>query len=506
MLDATILEVVNRFFSDEDISAIMQTGSSITDNTHCISDIDIILLKRSACRQTTAEITFKGQLYHFIIFPHGKFLDLICEDIFKEKFVFFSMLMQGRIIIDRDFLLQSTINALSGQQFSLSEHTKVALIHSIRNELAYLIKSPESVGVALSAFVHTQQLIIDLLSPTIKYIDRAMKAFPSYKRCMDDCLSDYIRNNDANTFVNSLLAIVDSFSALPCQRSSSDALLSIEDEERIMIFVPNERIGSLKVNYILKYLYTNDFSSEIFAYYVSNFSIQQRGTYISIKKIGDCSIKGLRKLSNNIIRDFPLDKFHIVLPYNTIFYCLNIWGDEAVRDEAYKILTECTAFINTEQTSTSECVQKGTAMGIIIVHMLHNLLDNDSMYDLKQYLFLRYATDAISTGNQLSFHATYSKYSKLIENLHSYYSSNKRLISELISNPTEFIDVSTPLINRIITFIIRQSQRPGYLPYNSIVFKKPKLSLVFNILDYILSSFSLDSNQKLLVCYCGTKE
>lgn len=506
MHDGIILEVVNQFFLDEDISSIMHTGSSISCDSDCISDIDILLVIRSACRQTTAEIVFKGQHYHFIIFPHEKFIDLICEDIFEERFVFFSMLMQGRIIIDRDFLLQSIIKALSGQQPSLSEHKKIALIQSIKDELAYLIKSPESVGVALSAFVHTQQLIISFLSPSTKYIDRAMKAFPFYKRRMDDCLSYYIRKNDANAFAASLLVIVDSFSTLPCQRSSSSVLLSMDIEDRIMIFVPNERIGSLKVNSILKYLYKNALSSEIFAYYVSNFSIQQRGTYISLKNIGECSTKGLRRLTNIIIQDCPVDKLDIKLPYNTIFYCLNIWGCEEVRNEVYEILTQCTAYMTMGQPSNHEYVLKGTAMGIIIVHMLQSFLDDDSIHDLKRHLLLRYAADAISTGDQLSFHETHDKYSKLIANLYSYYSNNKQFISELIYNPTEFSEVSITLAERIVSFIKKCYMCPGYTPYNSILFKNSKISMVFNILDYTLSSFSLDSNQKLLVCYCGTIE
>lgn len=506
MHDAIILEVVNRFFFDEDISSIMHTGSSVTGDSDSVSDIDILLLIGNASRQTTSEIEFKGQHYHFIIFPREKFLDLVCEDLFKERFVFFSMLMQGRIIIDRDYLLQSIIKALRGQQHSLSEHKKIELIHTIKDELAYLIKSPESVGVALSAFVHTQQLIISILSPATKYIDRAMKAFPFYKRRMDDYLAYYIRNNDANTFADSLLAIVNTFSALPCQKSSSSILLSMDIEDRIMIFVPNERIGSPKVNYILHCLYKNALSTEIFAYYVSNYNIQQRGTYISLKNIGECSTKGLSRLVNNIIHDCPLDKFYIKLPYNTIFYCLNIWGSDEVRDEVYEILTECTAYMALGQPSNSECVLKGTAMGIIIVHSLHTFMDYESMHDLKQHLFLRYAADAITTGDQLSFHETYNKYSRLIANLHSYYSSNKQFISELTSNPTEFLDVNISLVERIISFIRKCYICSGYLPYNSIMFKNPKTSLVFNILDYTLSSFSLDSNQKLLVYYCGSLE
>lgn len=504
MHDAIILDVVNRFFFDEDISSIMHTGSSITGDSDSVSDVDILLLMRNASRQTTAEIKFNGQLYHFIIFPREKFLDLVCEDIFNARFVFFSMLMQGRIIIDRDYLLQSIIKALSGQQQCLSEHKKIALIHSIKEELTYLRKSPESVGVALSAFVHTQQLIISILSPATKYIDRAMKAFPFYKRTMDDYLAYYIRNNDANYFADSLLAVVNTFSALPSQRSSSSILLSMDIEDRIMIFVPNERIGTPKVHYLLDHLYKNALSTEIFAYYVSNYNIQQRGTYISLRNIGECTTNGLRRLADNIMQDCQIENFYIKLPYNTIFYCLNIWGSDEVRDEVYKILTECTAYMAIRQPSTPECVLKGTAMGIIIIHMLHTIIDDDSMHDLKQHLFLRYAADAISTGNQLSFHETYNRYSSLITNLHTYCSDNKQFISELTSNPSEFLDVSIALVERIISFIKRHYISSGYLPYNSIMFKNPKISLVFNILDYTLSAFSLDSNQKLLVCYCGS--
>lgn len=503
MHDAIILEVVNRFFFDEDISSIMQTGSSITDDSDSASDVDILLLIRNASRQTTAEIKFNGQLYHFIIFPREKFLDLVCEDIFNARFVFFSMLMQGRIIIDRDFLLQSILEALSGQQHCLSEHKKIALIHSIKEEITYLRKSPESVGVALSAFVHTQQLIISILSPATKYIDRAMKAFPFYKRTMDEYLANYIRNNDANTFADSLLAIVNTFSTHPNQISSSSVLLSMDIEDRIMIFVPNERIGSPKVDHILKCLYKKAVSTEIFAYYVSNYNIQQRGTYISLKNIGECTTKGLRRLADSIIQDFQIDKFHIKLPYNTIFYCLNIWGNDEVRDEVYEILTECTTYMAIGQHSNSECVLKGTAMGIIIMHMLHTFMDDDSMHDLKRHLFLRYAADAIGTGDHLSFHEMHNRYSGLITSLNSYYSYNKQFILELTSSPSEFLDVDCALAERIISLIKRYYISSKYLPYNSIMFKNPKISLVFNILDYTLSAFSLDSNQKLLVCYCG---
>lgn len=81
-----IISIVYSTFKKEDVRGIMLTGSCATMTQNEDSDIDVVLLSRYACRQTTAEVIENDIRIHYIIFPKNKIYDLIFEDIFKPKF------------------------------------------------------------------------------------------------------------------------------------------------------------------------------------------------------------------------------------------------------------------------------------------------------------------------------------------------------------------------------------------------------------------------------------
>ena len=90
-----IINIVYSTFKKEDVQGIMLAGSYATMMQNKDSDIDVVVLSRFAYRQTIAEVIENNTRIHYIIFPKNKIYDLIYDDIFKEKFVFFSMFSNG---------------------------------------------------------------------------------------------------------------------------------------------------------------------------------------------------------------------------------------------------------------------------------------------------------------------------------------------------------------------------------------------------------------------------
>ena len=80
-----IISIVYSTFKKEDVRGIMLAGSCATKTQNEDSDIDLVVLSRFACRQTTAEVIENNIRIHYIIFPHNKIYDLIYDDIFTEN-------------------------------------------------------------------------------------------------------------------------------------------------------------------------------------------------------------------------------------------------------------------------------------------------------------------------------------------------------------------------------------------------------------------------------------
>lgn len=75
-----ITQIVYLTFEKNDIQGIMVVGSYAAKTQNEDSDIDVVILSKFACRQTTAEIVEKNIRVHYIIFPQSKIYDLVYDD------------------------------------------------------------------------------------------------------------------------------------------------------------------------------------------------------------------------------------------------------------------------------------------------------------------------------------------------------------------------------------------------------------------------------------------
>ena len=247
-----IISIVFRTFQKEDIKGIMLTGSYATITQNVDSDIDVVVLSKFACRQTTAEVIENNNRIHFIIFPQNKIYDLIYDDIFTEKFVFFSIFSKGYIILDTDRTLLSVKNAIQTFTPSLSEHVLANLLHNIIEDLSYLKKNRDAFSIALNVCIRTQQIIVGLLAPQSRYLEKVMKSFPIHRRIINNALSNFVRNEDVSAFSKSIRSVLDEFCAIPQEYASSDTLLRVPESEGIMIYIPNTKLQDGLVQDIFK--------------------------------------------------------------------------------------------------------------------------------------------------------------------------------------------------------------------------------------------------------------
>lgn len=231
-----IISIVYSTFKKEDVLGIMLSGSYAARMQNEDSDIDVVVLSKFACRQTTAEIIRNNSHIHYIVFPKNKIYDLIYDDMFKEKFVFFSMFSKGRIILDIDRTLFSVKKMTQGFTPSLSEHVITNLRHSITEDLSYLKKNSDAFSIALNVCIRTQQIVVGFLAPQNRYLDKVMKSFPIHRRIINNALANFVIDKDISVFSESIEKVLDEFCTIPQEYSSSDTLLRISESENIMIY------------------------------------------------------------------------------------------------------------------------------------------------------------------------------------------------------------------------------------------------------------------------------
>lgn len=497
-----IISIVYSTFNKEDVQGIMLAGSYATMTHNEDSDIDVVVLSRFSCRQTTAEIINNNIRIHYIIFPQNKIYDLIYDDIFKEEFVFFSMFSKGHIILDTDRVLFSVKRITQSFTPSLSEHVIANLLHSITENLSYLKKNRDAFSIALNVYIRTQQIIAGFLAPQSKYIDKVMKSFPIHRRMLNNALSNFIMNKDVPAFSKSIKRVLDEFCTVPQEYSSSDTLLRVPKSESIMIYMPNARLQESCVQDIFKSCVEMFPSINIFAYYIGNCSIQARGSYIAITK----SPYPQEKISAFISDYMAKADFSIVpqlcFPYNTIFFNLNMFGDKKFEKCVYSLFVKCSKWIFKPESNNMPF--NGTELGYFMTLHLFRLLGEQ-----RKHFFINasmiYMPDAINLNGYAQHSELIHRYKALSQLLNKSYNSNKDMLQssfkELLKNGADELR----LFEEISADIINISLESKKMPYNSFYFIKKEHSILFNLYNQILSIFSLDNFQKMTICYNCSK-
>lgn len=497
-----IINIVYSTFKKEDVQGIMLAGSYATMMQNKDSDIDVVVLSRFACRQTIAEVIENNTRIHYIIFPKNKIYDLIYDDIFKEKFVFFSMFSNGYIILDTDRTLFSVKKITQCITPSLSEHMIANLLHSITENLSYLKKNRDAFGIALNVYIRTQQIIVGFLAPQSKYLDKVMKSFPIHRRIINNALSNFVRTKDASVFSKSIKKVLDEFCTIPQEYSSSDTLLRVPESESIMIYMPNTRLQESCVQDVFKSCVEKFPSINLFAYYVGNCSIQACGSYLAIIKSPYPQKEISAFISDYIAKaDFSIVP-QLYFPYNTIFFNLNLFGDKKFEECVYNLFVKCTKWIF--EPGNNNIPFNGIELGYFMTLYLFRLLGEHRMSFVTNASMI-YMPDAINLNGQAPYSELVHRYKKLLQTLNGSYDSNKEKLRSFLRGSFKSSTNELKQLEDICVNIIAISSESKTMPYNSHFFIRKEHSILFNLYNQILSIFSLDNYQKMTICYNCSK-
>ena len=497
-----IISIVYSTFKKEDVRGIMLAGSCATKTQNEDSDIDLVVLSRFACRQTTAEVIENNIRIHYIIFPHNKIYDLIYDDIFTETFVFFSMFNKGHIILDTDGTLSSVKKTTQSFTPSLSEHVLANMLHGITEDLTYLEKNRDAFGIALNICIRTQQIIVGFLAPQSRYLDKVMKSFPIHRRKINNALSNFIRTKDVSVFSKSIKKVLDEFCTIPQEFSSSDTLLRVPESESMMIYIPNKKLQDSCVQDIFKSCVERFPSINIFAYYIGSCSIHACGSYVAIIE----SPYPQKKLSTFINGYTAKAGFSIApqlyAPYNTIFFNLNLFGDRKFEKCVYNLFTKCSSWMFNSKDNNFPF--NGTELAYLLtLHLFHLLGEQRKFFVVNASMI--YMPDAINLNGHAQHSELSRRYKELFQFLNESYSSNRYM---LLSSFRAFFKSGAyelKQFDEISVNIMRISLESKKKPYNSFYFIKKEHSILFNLYNQILSIFSLDNFQKMTICYNCSK-
>lgn len=497
-----ITQIVYLTFEKNDIQGIMVVGSYAAKTQNEDSDIDVVILSKFACRQTTAEIVEKNIRVHYIIFPQSKIYDLVYDDMFQGKFVFFSMFRKGHIILDIDGILLSVKKATKSFTPSLPEHVLANTLHGITGDLSYLRKNRDAFGIALNVCIRTQQVIVGFLAPQCRYLDKAMKSFPIHRQMINNALFDFVRTKDVAAFSKSIKRILDEFCTIPQEYSSSDTLLRVPESDSIMIYIPHAKLLDRYVQDIFKSCVKRFPSINIFAYYIGGCSIQACGSYIAIIESPYPQKKILAFINGYTAKASFSIAPKLYTPYNTIFFNLNLFGDKKFEKCIYGLFAKCSSWIF--NSKDNKFPFNGIDLGYLITLHLFRLLGEQRKYFVLN-AFMVYMPDAINLNGHAQHSELAHRHKELFQFLDESYNSNRDM---LLSTFKVFFKSGTyelKQLGEICMNIMRISLESKQMPYNSFYFIAKEHSILFNIYNQILSIFSLDNFQKMTICYNCSK-
>ncbi|MCR4592355.1 MAG: nucleotidyltransferase domain-containing protein [Bacteroidaceae bacterium] len=494
-----LIKIVYNTINKEDVVGIMLSGSYAENKQNKNSDVDLVVISKLANRQTTTKFQKNKELYHLIVFPINKVFELICDDFIKEEFVFFSVFKKGHILLDQEGILQSIKELLNGIEPSLSERTLMNKVHDISEDLIYLGENENALGVTLNVHILTQQILVGLLAPQCRFLDKIMRSHPSQYQFLNEALHDFLISHDVDKYTNNIKSVLNSICELHCNYSSSDTLLEKSPDNDSMIFVPDERIYEETVKNILCSLNNNIPGIQVYAFYVGNCNIYARGTYIAI--IGDKYKRNC--LLSNINNLLAKDVFHImpkiIFPYNTIFFHLNIFGDKQYRDEINGLFIECFNLM-----LESDCANRGVELGYIMCFSLFRILGQQLDVFMHTIIML-YLPDAININGRASHAMLAGRHNNIMPILDGVYAKSKNEMHLFIEKVFKSEIIDTKEITRMCHSIVHVSANSKKMPYNAALFKVNSHSIIYNIFNHVLSVFSLDSYQKLIICYNCSK-
>lgn len=497
----SIKSLVLNTFGKSNVCGIMITGSYSTKEQETDSDIDIIIVTTHACRQTTFETKKFGIKLHYIIFPLNKIFSLLSLDILHGEYVYWSMFRKGTILHDNKDLLFYIKRMTTEFEPSIPEYVVKSQTNAIAEELLYLKKNQDSLTVALDVSVRTQQLIVGFLAPQCKYLDKAMRLFPTYRQMINNSLSNFINTGNADAYCKIINYIINNICTPSTEYSSSNTLLNSQNEEGVMVFFPNIKNHESCIIHFHRLLCKRFPKIIKFVYYIGNCNIQARGTYLAI--IYNNNKEEILSYINEYVSHL---KFHIVpniyYPYNTVFFNLNQFGDKKFTTIVYRTFEKCTNLI-------AGLYEKGaTSANLELAHIITLFLLKEIHKEKQSFVnscFVIYVPDAINGCGQASHNSLLYRRKQLFAFLKDSVIENKDELLRSISIILKKNKREQSIIKEIISNIIRISNESIRVPYNIFYFSSRQHAIMFNLYDYILSILSLDNLQKTAIIFNCTK-
>lgn len=489
-----ITNIVYKNFERRDIAGIMITGSyAIRMNTDN-SDLDIVILSNYACRQTSAEVIEDGLRINFIIMPKVKLYDLVYEDIFSERFVLCSIFEKGVICIDLHGYLHSIKNMLLNIHTVLSEHTINALLHTINEELNYLEHNLDASEVALSAYVHCEQLISGVRYPHVKHLNKAIRTATIYNT-LRKTLDNFLVTRDAVCYSSDVKKILSEYIDAPSSYSSSTTLLRTGEKENYMIFIPDARGYEKYVVELLKSIYEHYPKQKLFSFYVGNCGIQSRGFYIALinnKHSSSCIADVQCIVEQKVFHSTP--KF--LYPYNTIFFNLNVFGDEENKGMIYDIFARSSRIMYLASKNSPNSSDVGCELGFLFTYKLLLLLDSFKSEFVKNSVMI-YISDAINITGTAPHCGLVYRYKTFIHELKRSSQFDKTEFNIKVNQIEEKYPNECNAFMEACNNLINVSYHNKKIPYNAHLFTNKRVGILFNVYNIVMSIFSLDNYQKL---------
>lgn len=458
------------------------------------SDIDLICLDENIVRIYSETFVVNNVRFQITFMPSYKLADVISADITAPDRIYVNMLEES---IPTDANGAKAINEIHDYiSYMKNECDRVNDINIYRQlvlirELCSEISDERNNAVVIASDLLRTLLsfVTELPNTTSKHLGRAVSGnYTATNICTEYIES--LKKNDYKKFVKMAISIISQYTA-DDWKSSTGISYNFPNGSYLTIFIPGCKSRDLAPRHLLEKLKLSCKDAMCYCFYVGNNQFMENGLYLQVRHDKKIPMKELIARLHDCHRKFAgfciKEDLKIIFPYRTSFDSGYMFGGKAIFNILYPFFCKLYSI-------AASCNETGIALGLTLCNIWKTKC-TDGRTMLENYMD-SIALDAVDPNSV--YNVIQAGYMRVA--LKEYYDS----VADSDFPPVDMtVNVSmSETIDGMLNMLQKINEDDIHII--RILFQgRKKYTLLTNILNHLLSIFSLDTDEKYAVVhYC----
>lgn len=491
-LENAIMPILHEIFDMDLISGVVIAGSILIDSVES-HDIDILLVSDSNKSVCTHIIDGYAKRLHIIILPSCNLMKLLLNDILKGEFVYYSMIKEGVILMDKNTVLCPIKQKFINSKIPFNAKVLGRWISSVHDQVDRI----EKVGLrafsqSLNVILTLERLLIHKNSPSDKYVDDEMSERPFERVLLANILRNFINTGNGKEFAQKVRILIAMFGdTAPYIAGASLRLYDIYEDE-LVVFLPETHIAHSDVISLVRMIQRYDVSKMYNVMFVDRLQPFEHGTYIVIYGVKEEMSQLRKELSQEIRRKGFCHE--IYLPYNSYITYINLYG-LSCKPEIIKMFHAIAKFYF---NSCVHCQNRAVKVALKLTYKIIELCLPYN-YEILLHITDRFVVESAPTYDCMSSSNEILKIRKYVQGCKEQCDEQIEMVLKTMDDDDlsqEYVLLENGFAS-IIGLLISYNDPV----YNSVTYNSPQHEALINFYSNILSSLGFRDNQKYSIIY-----